>query len=418
MRQLPRALLLCMVTVSLGALATGAEATPQSMTADGCLDDDPYVNIAGHPLGIGSEVPNAGPCGSLELNASALGIVGTPGSPFLAAVFQHMGTPLGQVGSAGAPLFHAETPRIPEDSPFAGLDRMIEGGNADLAAKAPIGPVAMIDPSLIWVHGAGRWTDYDGLDGGPGANLETGAVFAGIDLPVRPDFRLGVAGGWSASRFAMDDNSGTLDADAWHASLYASGASGNWRAKGIVTYERYDLSSRRPVALGTATARADYNADHVEALGELGYVHPVGPDAAVEPYVSAGLSWAQVEGFTEKVDGQDYLSAESQEETWPYTLIGMRLMGAMTVRGVTLNPMLDLGWRHVFGDTDPDLVYEGLDGESFAIAGMPIAEDSLVVQAGFDAAFTSGWRTSVKYKGDLAETAQQHSVTGGVAMPF
>ncbi|MDF2997856.1 MAG: autotransporter outer rane beta-barrel protein [Xanthobacteraceae bacterium] len=93
-------------------------------------------------------------------------------------------------------------------------------------------------------------------------------------------------------------------------------------------------------------------------------------------------------------------------------------MGAMNVGDVLVNPMLDLGWRHVFGDTDPGLIYEGPDGETFAAAGMPIAEDSLVVQAGFDAAFTSGWRTSLKYKGDIAETAQQHTLTGGVAMPF
>ncbi len=161
----------------------------------------------------------------------------------------------------------------------------------------------------------------------------------------------------------MDDNSGTLDADAWHASLYATGAAGNWRTKGIVTYERYDLSSRRPVEFDTQTARADYNADHVEALGELSYVQQVGANAAVEPYVSAGVSWVQVDGFTEKVNGNDYLNADQQEETWPYTLIGMRLMGAMNVGSVLVNPMLDLGWRHVFGDTDPDLVYEGLDGE-------------------------------------------------------
>lgn len=432
MLNLRRALMLCVAVGSLGPMATGALATPAPPTGNRCFDDREIPTFGTRTTTIDT-LPDSGgdyppypgegssleACGSLELNASAIGIIGMPGSPFFTTVFQRMMTPVGQGGSgASAPLGYAQQPKPADDSPFASLDQMIEGRNADLATKAPVGPAPMIDPNLIWVRGAGRWANYDGVNGGPGASLQTGAVFAGVDLPVSQDFRMGLAGGWSDSRFDMDDNSGTLDADAWHASLYATGAAGNWRTKGIVTYERYDLSSRRPVEFDTQTARADYNADHVEALGELSYVQQVGTNTAVEPYVSAGVSWVQVDGFTEKVNGNNYLNADQQEETWPYTLIGMRLMGAMNVGSVLVNPMLDLGWRHVFGDTDPDLVYEGLDGESFAVAGMPIAEDSLVVQAGFDAAFTSGWRTSLKYKGDIAQSTQQHTLTGGVALPF
>lgn len=416
--------MLCVAACGLSAMTTGARA---DAGGNRCFGNFPYPTLGANTLPDGGgddypEYPNEpdlDACGSLELNASAIGIVGMPGSPFFTTVFQRMTGTAGTGGaSTGGAIGYAEPPRSADNSPFADLDRMIGGRNADLAAKAPIVPEAILDPNLVWVRGAGRWTNYDGVDGGPGARLDTGAVFAGVDLPINEGLRVGIAGGWSDSRFDMDDNSGTLDADAWHASLYASGASGDWRTKGVVTYERYDLSSRRPVEFDTATARADYNADHVEALGEVSYVQLVGANTAIEPYVSAGVSWVQVDGFTEKVDGADYLAAEQQEETWPYTLIGMRLTGAMNVGDVLVNPMLDLGWRHVFGDTDPNLIYEGLDGDTFAVAGMPIAEDSLIVQAGFDAAFTSGWRTSLKYKGDIAETVQQHTLTGGVAVPF
>jgi fibronectin-binding autotransporter adhesin len=193
---------------------------------------------------------------------------------------------------------------------------MIQGRNADFATNAPVVAGPIPDPNLIWVRGAGRWANYDGVNGGPGASIETGAVFAGLDLPINEGLRVGVAGGWSDSSFDMDDNSGTLDADAWHGSLYATGASGNWRTKGIVTYERYDLSSRNPVEFDTQIARADYHADHIEALGEVSYVQAVGATSAIEPYLSAGVSWAQVDGFTEKVNGGDYLAAGQQEETW------------------------------------------------------------------------------------------------------
>lgn len=366
----------------------------------------------------GPNVPLEG-CGALEVNASAAGIIGMPGSPFFTTVFQRMMAPAGDSGAPSTPLGYAQQPNLPDTSPFADLDRMIEGRNADIAAKAP--PAAALppaDPSLVWVRGAGRWGFYNGLDGGPGATLETGAIFAGVDLPVTSDFRFGVAGGWSDSQFQMEDDSGTLDATAWHASAYATAASGNWRSKAIFTYEYYDMASERPVGFGPDTAYASYNADHIEALGEISYVQLFHPNAAIEPYASVGVSWVDVDGFTEQVNGTDFLTAEGQQETWPYTLIGLRLVGAIDVNGVLVNPMIDLGWRHVFGDTSPSLLYDNPFGESFAVAGMPIAEDSLVVQAGFDAAFQSGWRTSLKYKGDIADTAQQHTVTGGVAVPF
>jgi outer membrane autotransporter protein len=428
MRNLRRALMFCVAMVGLGAMVTGAQAHHPGDDDGGdhnggCFHSLPNLNSLnygdypdGPPDGPG--LPDLQACGSLELNATALGIVGMPGSPFFNTVFERMtGGPAGQGGAA--PLGYAPQPQQPDNSAFASLDRMIEGRNADFAAKAPLAAGPAIDPNLVWVRGAGRWGNYDGVNGGPGASLQTGAVFAGIDLPLSEGLRVGVAGGWSDTSFDLDGNAGSLDSDAWHASLYATGAAGNWRTKGIVSYERYDLSSARPVEFDTATARADYNADHVEALGEVSYVQLVGPNAAIEPYLSAGLSWVQVDGFTEKVNGNDYLTAASQDATWPYTLVGLRLTGAMNIGNVLVNPMVDLGWRHVFGDTDPSVAFEGLDGESFSVAGMPIAENSLVVQAGFDAAFTStGWRTSVKYKGDIAQTAQEHTVTGGVAVPF
>ncbi len=56
-------------------------------------------------------------CGSLELNASALGIVGMPGSPFFTTVFQRMMTPAGETGGAGAPLGYAGQPGPSEESP-------------------------------------------------------------------------------------------------------------------------------------------------------------------------------------------------------------------------------------------------------------------------------------------------------------
>ncbi len=67
--------------------------------------------------------------------------------------------------------------------------------------------------------------------------------------------------------------------------------------------------------------------------------------------------------------------------------------------GAVVSPSLDLGWRHVFGDVTPDLVHT-MPEASFAVSGIPIAEDSLLIGVGLDALLPStGWRTSLKYIG-------------------
>lgn len=380
-----------------------ALALPATATSAGCIPD-------GAPSVFYTPQPS---CGPMDVNGAVAAVFGAPGSLFFTTIFQRlMDNSAG--GGAASPALGYTSPVTPN---FNKVDQIIvvkEGRDADLAATAA---APGIDPNLFWVRGGGRFADYKGDANTLGADVSAGAVFVGLDVPVSENIRVGMAGGWSETALDIDDNSGSLDADAFHISAYAGGASGDWRAKGVVTYEYYDIDSDRPVPTGTA--RANYGAQHVEALAELSYMNMVAPGAAVEPYVSAGLSWLRTDGFTETGGGASNLSATPETNTWPYSLIGMRFLSTVQVGDVTVNPMLDLGWRHVFGDVDANQVYSIVDsGSDVTVSGVPVARDSIVIQAGFDAAFTTGWRASVKYKGELSSDVQEHILTGGVAVPF
>lgn len=298
------------------------------------------------------------------------------------------------------------------DDPAAGSVR--EGRNADL-------PV-LSEPSLFWMRGLARFGSSQQQGDAPAVDMHGGAGFIGLDLPYDGETRFGVAAGYSRS-FVDTDTDSKLEADGYHISGYATHADGPWRMRAIATYAYYELDSSRevPQARDSVTASASYSANNIEALGEVSYVATFGA-LAVEPYVALGLSWLDTEGFWEQVpDGvsKDGLwGVEGHSEIWPYSILGARLTTQFDVGTIIVAPSLDLGWRHVYGDVTPDLVYT-MPEASFAVSGIPIAEDSLLIGIGLDALIPStGWRTSLKYIGEIADEAQLHTFSAGLAIPF
>ncbi len=57
-------------------------------------------------------------------------------------------------------------------------------------------------------------------------------------------------------------------------------------------------------------------------------------------------------------------------------------------------------------------------GAAFAIAGVPLAEDAALVEAGFDLPLTPWATVGVSYIGQLADSAQNHSISGNLLVRF
>lgn len=77
-----------------------------------------------------------------------------------------------------------------------------------------------------------------------------------------------------------------------------------------------------------------------------------------------------------------------------------------------------LGWRHAFGDVTPlaSLAFAGSD--AFTIAGTPIAEDALVVEAGFDVGVSERASLGVSYSGQIASNAGDHGFRADLTVKF
>src|SRR5690606_3265474 len=77
-----------------------------------------------------------------------------------------------------------------------------------------------------------------------------------------------------------------------------------------------------------------------------------------------------------------------------------------------------LGWRHAFGDTLPAASLAFAGSEAFTIAGVPIAEDAAIIEAGLGLELAPNAGLGLDYQGQSAEDSAQHGEKGDLTMRF
>ena len=77
------------------------------------------------------------------------------------------------------------------------------------------------------------------------------------------------------------------------------------------------------------------------------------------------------------------------------------------------------GLAYAFGKVDPTAALAFVStGAGFAIAGVPLARDAALVEAGADLQITSQAKIGLSYAGQLAGSIQDHSVKGNFTWRF
>jgi len=84
----------------------------------------------------------------------------------------------------------------------------------------------------------------------------------------------------------------------------------------------------------------------------------------------------------------------------------------MTARG-------SLGWQHAYDGTTPiSLMAFATSPTPFAIAGVPIARDALLAEAGLDAMVYRNTLLALLYTGRIASGANAHALKANLAVRF
>lgn len=122
----------------------------------------------------------------------------------------------------------------------------------------------------------------------------------------------------------------------------------------------------------------------------------------MEPFAGLAHVATRMDRFNE-TGGATALSGDAIKMDTTFFTIGLRLERSFDTEQRAWKVNGSVGWRHAFGDVDPAarMAFAGSDG--YAVAGTPIAENSLRVEAGVSAQLTGNADLSVSYGGQFGD---------------
>ncbi len=299
----------------------------------------------------------------------------------------------------------------------AAINRRLGGGaSADSGEVFAYGTGQTADPQTgAWIAGYGGWNDIDATGNTAAADNDYGGIVAGLDREFGQDWRLGVVGAYGHTDLSQSALASSSDADSFSAGVYGSATHGQHYINfgGLAGW--HDIDSSRSVTIRRATQNltASYDATSWQLFGETGYRIDRG-DTTFQPF--AGLSFLQLDtdGYSE-TGGSAALTAASSTETTTYTTLGLRL-GRQVTGEVRVYGMA--GWRHAFGDVDPTTTFTLAGSIPFTVTGAPIAEDALVVEAGFEVDVSDTLSLSAAYDGQFGDGSTANQVEGQLRLQF
>jgi outer membrane autotransporter protein len=267
-------------------------------------------------------------------------------------------------------------------------------------------------PVRSWAQGFGNWMDR-GSDGNA-AKLEstTGGIISGIDATVS-NWRFGVAAGYSQTDTDVNARSSSLETDSYHLSVYGGTRQGPYGLLLGSVYSWSDVSSDRTVAFpGFSEAlHGSYDASTVQVFGEANVRFPAGR-AIIEPF--AGFSYINhhTDAFNE-TGGAAALHVTVDDHDTTFTTVGVRPSIALGQGlGYTITGRGTVAWRHAFGDVDTGLITTLAGSLPFKVAGTPIAEDEVLLEAGIDVNVSPNALVGLSWSGQFGEEATDNQLKG------
>ena len=318
---------------------------------------------------------------------------------------------------------------LSEDSRFLrqavmGRLRSLKGDRATdvaaMTAEGRIAPVADLSvaqrSSGFWMSGFGSWGDWD--DDGNAAALDrsVGGSFVGADTQLG-DWRLGLLGGYSQTRFDADTRKSSGNADGYHVGLYGGTQWQGFAVQAGAAYSWNDIETRRRVTNPVdEELEADYGAGAAQVFGEVAY----GAELAgltLTPFLQAAYVNLHIESF-EETGGAAALAARSESTDNFTTTLGLRPEARFALGDMAARLSGLIGWQHAFGDIASESRFAFADGDNFTIRGVPMARETVLLEAGLDLALTDTVNFGAAYQGRFGDGAADNGVTARLGVAF
>jgi outer membrane autotransporter protein len=304
---------------------------------------------------------------------------------------------------------------------FAGGEELsaLAYGKSPIVTKAPPMVSQPGYDVVFWAQGFGARGRFDGDGNATSLRRDLAGFFTGADTRVGSDGRLGIAAGYTASRNNLDGR-GSANVETGHLIGYGGWRFGalNLRAGGAYAWHTIDTDRTIAFPGFFDRATAHYNGGTGQIFGEAGYGFAFGK-LAVEPFAGAAWVHLKTDAFNERGGAAALAVAASAFEVG-YSTLGIRAASMIPLAAdMMLVPRVSVAWQHAFTDVTPTAVLAFQNAAApFVIAGVPIARDSLLAEAGLDLAIGRNATLGLSYVGQLASNVQDHAAKGKFSWKF
>lgn len=411
------------MTGAFGSIETGgAYLTASSVVASGT---DLLVTVAPNvaALSTAGGTPNANAAASAVAHMSNT-------SPVLQAAVtltpaqapQALSTLTGEIHAATGSVLLAQSTYLRQSI----TGRLSEGDGATAAlapldyAAAPGAPAPTFGGFTAWGQGYGGWGN---VSGGAASSVTSSVdgFLGGFDGEVAPNWRLGLAGGYSQTSYSTDAVSGSGTSDNYDLALYGANRFGAVNLRYGASYTWHDISTSRGVALPGLyqSLSADQKGGTGQVFGELGYGLKMAGGSVVEPFAGLAYVHLDLDGFTES-GGSAALTSGGLTQDNTLTTLGVRASQDFSAGTTRLSVRGSLAWQHAFGDLAPQLTeaFAVSGGPAFSVTGAPVARDTALLGLGLDWLMTANARLGVSYVGQLAGETQTNAIQGRLSVAF
>lgn len=300
-----------------------------------------------------------------------------------------------------------------EDSRFvrnAAGDRLRAAFGGIGAARAPVlaygeGGAELVaadtERFAVWGNSFGSWGDRGGDGNATAFDRSIGGFLLGGDVLIDDAWRAGLMTGFSHSSFDVDNLASSGNATSYSFGAYGGGQWGAVSLRAGAAYSWNSIETRRAVAIPglSEVLSADYDGATAQIFGEASYRIDTAA-ATFEPFANLAYVNLRTGGFTE-TGGAAALSQAGSNADTTFTALGIRASDDFALGNINVTAHGMLAWRHAFGEVTPLSTGAFAGGNTFTIAGVPIARDAAVLEAGLDFDIAPMAKLGVSYTGQF-----------------
>lgn len=268
------------------------------------------------------------------------------------------------------------------------------------------------------------WTRAHGMAArgsgdGNAARLErrSGGLLAGFDAPLG-EWRVGMLAGYSVSDMDSPGRNSSVEVETAHLGIYGGRRLGPLALRTGAALAAHKLDVERGPAFAGFGDRvtARYDALTLQAFAEAGYRVEFRA-WAVEPFARLEHIRVETDGFREE-GGDAALTAAASASGATFARLGLRAETGFVLGETPASLHVAAGWRHALHADTPrtDTAFSG--GSRFSALGVPIARDSLSIEAGARFYLSSAMRLGLTYFGDFASGEASHAAMAELSVSF